>query len=218
MDENNRAQSTPSSNQQHEKRARVPYQRTVPHITQDPITDDGVTYQQRIQRETYSRTGSRAAAGAGTGGAARQDMRGYRPQAPGDYVGGFAGGPQQQSFTSAPGRKHMGVATSDPQYSPRSGSSAPQDARRRGAASASFGPLSLGALGSQDDLHSTARPRSQAGAYPARARAHRRHRRSRVDHLLPLDRNTRNFIPRFDAQNESAHQRSLRTTCIYMYY
>ena len=43
-------------------------------------------------------------------------MRGYRPQAPGDYVGGFAGGPQQQSFTSAPGRKHMGVATSDPQY------------------------------------------------------------------------------------------------------
>lgn len=76
MDENNRAQSTPSSNQQHEKRARVPYQRTVPHITQDPITDDGVTYQQRIQRETYSRTGSRAAAGAGTGGAARQDMRG----------------------------------------------------------------------------------------------------------------------------------------------
>lgn len=116
MDENNRAQSTPSSNQQHEKRARVPYQRTVPHITQDPITDDGVTYQQRIQRETYSRTGSRAAAGAGTGGAARQDMRGYRPQAPGDYVGGFAGGPQQQSFTSAPGRKHMGVATSDPQY------------------------------------------------------------------------------------------------------
>ena len=63
MDENNRAQSTPSSNQQHEKRARVPYQRTVPHITQDPITDDGVTYQQRIQRETYSRTGSRAAAG-----------------------------------------------------------------------------------------------------------------------------------------------------------
>lgn len=81
MDENNRAHATSSSDQVREKRARVPYQRTVPHITQDPITDDTVTYQQRPQAAPRPAVPQRPA------------MQGARP-----------------------GRKHMGVATSDPQY------------------------------------------------------------------------------------------------------
>lgn len=81
MDENNRAHATSSSDQVREKRARAPYQRTVPHITQDPITDDAIAYQQRPQ------TAPRPA------GQQRTAMQGARP-----------------------GRKHMGVATSDPQY------------------------------------------------------------------------------------------------------
>lgn len=115
MDENNRTQSAPSSDQHHEKRARVPYQRTVPHITQDPITDDGITYQRRAQLEAYRRSGSYPAAGAGAGTAASQRGQGYRSQG-GQAPAGFAGETRQQNFTSAPGRKHMGVATSDPQY------------------------------------------------------------------------------------------------------
>lgn len=115
MDENNRTQSAPSSDQHHEKRARVPYQRTVPHITQDPITDDGITYQRRAQLEAYRRSGSYPAAGAGAGTAASQRGQGYRSQG-GQAPAGFAGEARQQNFTSAPGRKHMGVATSDPQY------------------------------------------------------------------------------------------------------
>lgn len=115
MDENNRTQSAPSSDQHHEKRARVPYQRTVPHITQDPITDDGITYQRRAQLEAYRQSGSYPAAEAGAGTAASQRGQGYRSQG-GQAPAGFAGETRQQNFTSAPGRKHMGVATSDPQY------------------------------------------------------------------------------------------------------
>lgn len=115
MDENNRTQSAPSSDQHHEKRARVPYQRTVPHITQDPITDDGITYQRRAQREAYRRSGSYPAGGARLDEAVGQRGQGYRGQG-GQEPAAFAGEARQQNFTSAPGRKHMGVATSDPQY------------------------------------------------------------------------------------------------------
>lgn len=59
----------------------TPYRRTVPHITQDPITDDGGSYADQ-----------RGAVPPRTAAARRADPR------------------------QTPGRKHMGVATSDPQY------------------------------------------------------------------------------------------------------
>ena len=189
MDENNRTQSAPSSDQHREKRARVPYQRTVPHITQDPITDDGITYQRRAQREAHRRSGSYPIAGARLNEAVGQRGQGYRGQG-GQAPAGFAGEARQQNFTSAPGRKHMGVATSDPQYLQPTGlqNRSPQGpAHPRHKMPGDGEPqVSLGSIGSQDHFHGAARPCPQAHACGAGRRAHRGRCHSRVAYLLPL--------------------------------
>lgn len=79
MDENTRMHATSSSDPARNKSAHVPYRRTVPHITQDPIDDADAPLHQE------PRSGQRAAR-------------------------------QANPSAGRPGRKHMGVATSDPQY------------------------------------------------------------------------------------------------------
>lgn len=72
----------------HGQGQRLPYRRTVPHVTQSPIVDESLRSTGR-ENETLPPTA-------------------------------------QASIPSQPGRKHMGVATADPQYLPQNGPAHPR--------------------------------------------------------------------------------------------
>ncbi|WP_346674417.1 hypothetical protein [Enorma phocaeensis] len=114
MDEDSRTPQSASP----QRAARVPYRRSTPHITQEPITDDALKYRQRVhpgtypdpaqsQRDPYARQAADAHQPA-------QDPRALNTeQAP-------------EATQPRPGRRHMGVATADPQYLPPTGPAHPR--------------------------------------------------------------------------------------------
>ncbi len=88
MDNDRRAPNpNPQQSSSAEQSSFVPYRRTVHHVTQEPITDDGTAYRRQAQNPT--------ARGAASSGQTSQ-----------------YGAPGR----SGSRRKHMGVATSDAQY------------------------------------------------------------------------------------------------------
>ncbi len=104
MDENNRVHVAPSSKTHPPRQQHVPYQRNVHHITQDPIIDDSVAHAAPSGPDVQAAQPMQAGQPAPMPQAASAGPR-YTPQTTGE-----------QPRTTIPGRKHMGVATSDPQY------------------------------------------------------------------------------------------------------
>lgn len=116
MDENNRVHAAPSSKTHPPRQQYVPYQRNVHHITQDPIVDDSVAHAAPSGPGTQAGTVPQP----GVTIPPAQPMQAGQPapmaqSAPAEpyYEPPISAG---QPRGAMPGRKHMGVATSDPQY------------------------------------------------------------------------------------------------------
>ncbi len=86
VDSTSRQNPTDSDHNPQRRTPNAPYRRTVPHVSQSPITDENYTRMPHAQDESQ----------------------------------------QTGQHTTTPGRKHMGVATADPQYLPQSGPAHPR--------------------------------------------------------------------------------------------
>ena len=102
--------------------ARSEYHRRIPHITQEPISDEGdyvtldryETLEQRSSRVPDNRSADR------TGAFRADDRRARRSEPAGsDTWQNAAVAPEPISVRPAAGRKHMGTATSDVEYLPQ---------------------------------------------------------------------------------------------------
>lgn len=136
MDENNRAHNASSSQPQTAQQQYVPYRRNVRHISQEPITDDGLA--RAANPQVPHPAAPQQAPLSQQAANARQSTISPHPMGTQQTSTAQAAQTQQPAWANAagstPGRKHMGVATSDPQYLQPSGgmrSNGPAHPRRK---------------------------------------------------------------------------------------